>query len=240
MRVRGHTLVWHRQIAGWLTSGSWTAAETRTLLQDHVTNVVTHFRGKLLAWDVVNEALNDDGSMRPGFWYDRLGREYIELAFRHARAADPDVLLFYNDYNIEGIGPKSDSAYVMIRDLQTRGVPINGIGLQGHFQVGGVPSSLAANITRFAALGLKVHITELDIRMPTPATAAQLQQQADNYRSVVETCLSFPACDLVTVWGVSDHESWVPSTFAGWGAALLLDAQYAKKPAFTALYNLLK
>jgi len=240
MRVRGHTLLFHNQLASWLTSGTWTKDEAKALLVDHVTKVVAHYRGRVAEWDVVNEVLGDNGALRSGFWLDRIGPEYIELAFRTARAADPAVGLYYNDYNIEGINAKSDSAYAFVRDLLARGVPITGVGFESHFQVGGVPSSLAANITRFAVLGLKVHITELDIRLQLPSTAAQLETQAQNYRDVVSACVSSPACDTVVFWGFTDRESWIPSTFAGWGDALLLNASYGFKPAFTSVQSSLK
>lgn len=240
MKVRGHNLIWHQQLATWLTSGSWTADEARALLVDHVTKVVSHYRGHVLEWDVVNEGLADNGSLRSGFWLDHIGREYVELAFRTARAADPGVGLFYNDYNIEGINAKSDSLYALVRDFQARGVPIDGIGLESHFQLGGIPSTLGANIARFAALGLKVHITELDVRMLLPATTTQLQTQAQNYRDVVSTCFGSPACDVVVMWGFTDKESWIPNTFPGWGAALVFDSSYQPKPAYTSLHDLLK
>jgi endo-1,4-beta-xylanase len=240
IKVRGHNLIWHQQLASWLTSGSWTSDEARALLIDHVTKLVSHYRGRVLEWDVVNEGLADNGSLRTGFWFDHIGRDYIELAFRTARAADPNVALFFNDYNIEGINPKSDSLYAMVRDFQARGVPIDGIGLESHFQLGGVPASLGANIARFGALGLKVHITELDVRMPLPSTAAQLQTQAQNYRDVVSTCFGLTACDLVVMWGFTDKESWIPNAFPGWGAALVLDSSYQPKPAYTSLHDVLK
>jgi endo-1,4-beta-xylanase len=239
MSVRGHTLVWYRQLAAWLTSGSWTPDEAKALLTDHITHVVGHYKGRVLAWDVVNEALADDGTLRPGFWLDNVGRDYIELAFRTARDADPGALFFYNDYNIEGINAKSDSAYALIRDLRQKGVPIDGIGLQAHFQVGGVPASLAANIARFAALGLKVHITELDVRVPQPSTAAQLATQADNYREVFSVCLQSPSCQAIVLWGFTDRESWIPGSFPGWGEALPFDASYQPKPAYWSIYNIL-
>lgn len=240
MRVRGHTLVFHNQLASWLTQGMWTKDEAKALLVDHITKVVSHYKGRVAEWDVVNEVLGDNGSLRSGFWLDHIGPEYIELAFRTARAADPTVGLFYNDYNIEGIGPKSDSALAFVRDLLARGVPITGVGFESHFQVNGVPSTLAANIARFAALGLKVHITELDVRLQLPSTTAQLQSQAQNYRDVVSACMQNAACDSIVFWGFTDHESWIPSTFPGWGDALLLDSSYGPKPAFTLLQSLLK
>lgn len=241
MQVRGHTLVWHRQLASWLTSGAWTTAEAAALLDAHVTSVVAHYRGKLSAWDVVNEPMDDNGAMRPGFWFDRLGSDYIERALRTARAADPDVPLYINDYNIEGISPKSDSMYALVQRLLAKGVPLNGIGFEAHFQVGGLPtrSDFSSNIARFAALGLKVQLTELDVRLRVPTTPDQLTTQAQNYRDVFEVCLLYPACNAVVIWGVSDKESWVPEAFPGWGDALLLDSGYLQKPAFKSVYALL-
>jgi endo-1,4-beta-xylanase len=240
MKVRGHTLAWYSQLPSWISSGNWSSDSAKVLLNEHVTTVVNHYKGQILEWDVVNEALNDDGSMRSGFWYDRLGSAYIEQAFRAARAADPDAGLFYNDYNIEGLGAKSDSAYALISNLVKKGVPISGVGFQAHFIVGGVPSTLGANIARFAALGIKVHITELDLRMTLPSTPALLDTQAQNYRDIVQTCASFPACDVIVMWGFSDKESWIPSAFPGQGAALIFDGSYLPKPAYTSLQSLLK
>jgi endo-1,4-beta-xylanase len=240
MRVRGHNLVWHSQLASWLTSGTWTKDEAKALLVDHITQVVTHFRGHIMEWDVLNEGLADNGALRSGFWLDHIGPEYVELAFRTARAADPTVGLFYNDYNIEGINAKSDSALAFVKDLLAKGVPITGVGFESHFQLNGVPSTLAANIARFSALGLEVHITELDVRLQTPGTAALFQTQAQNYGDVVSACTQSPACDVIVMWGFTDKESWVPSAFPGWGDALIFDTAYQPKPAFTTIQGLLK
>lgn len=240
MRIRGHTLIWHSQLAGWMANGTWTQDQARALLADHVGTVVTHFKGHVAEWDVVNEAFNDDGTRRASIWQNTIGRDYIERAFIAAHADDPSVGLFYNDYNIEGINAKSDSVYAMIQDFKQRGVPITGVGFQSHFIVGQIPSTLSANIQRFAALGLEVHLTELDIRMPPPATAASLEQQAQDYRTVVNACIAVTACNTIVLWGVSDRESWVPSTFSGQGAALLFDESYAAKPAYAAVQSALK
>lgn len=239
MAVRGHTLVWHQQLPKWITNSSPGVDEASQQLIDHVTTVVSHFKGKLFAWDVVNEALNDDGSRRSTYWFDHIGRPYIEIAFRTARAADPDVALIYNDYNIEGIGPKSDSVYAMVKDFLARGVPINGVGLQAHFTLNGVPPTLGANIARFIALGVKVHITELDIRVPVPSTNASLTAQAQNYHDVVTTCIQNKGCELVTTWGFTDKDSWVPNTFPGFGDALPWDNFFQQKPAYRSIYNAL-
>ena len=239
MVVRGHTLVWHQQLPRWITSGGFGADEAWQQLSDHIATVVSHFKGKVFAWDVVNEALSDDGSLRSGYWFDHIGRSYIELAFRAARAADPNVALFYNDYNIEGIGPKSDSVYAMVKDFLVRGVPINGVGFQAHFTLNGLPSTLGANIARFAALGLKVHITELDVRVPVPSSNASLASQAQNYHDVVAACIQNKGCELVTTWGFTDKDSWVPSTFPGQGDALPWDSFFQRKPAYRSIYNAL-
>ena len=243
MRVRGHTLVWHQQLPSWLTGATWSRDTTIALLEEHVTNVVGHYRGQLAAWDVVNEAYSDGATptLRQSTWMQGIGREYIERAFRLARAADPDAQLFYNDYNIEGGGAKADSVYNLLADLKARGVPVDGIGMQFHLVAGALPSTTAMqqNFARFAALGLRIHITELDIRVPTPASAASLATQAANYRTIFLLCMQQPACDMVVTWGFTDRESWIPGTFAGQGDALLFDASFAKKPAYQSVHALL-
>lgn len=242
MKVRGHALAWHSQLPSWISSGTFSAAEATVLLNDHITNVVTHYKGQLAAWDVVNEAFNDGtASLRPGFWSDRLGRGYIEQAFRSAFAADPATPLYYNDYNIEGLNAKSDSVYELLRDLRARGVPVHGVGMQMHLIVGALPSAsdMAANFARFAALELKIQITELDIRTTTPATTSALETQAQNYRTIFNLCAQSAACDMVVMWGFTDRASWIPSTFPGQGAALLYDANFVAKPAYTAVNDFL-
>jgi len=241
MTVRGHTFVWHNQIPSWLTGGSWTPAQVDSILAGHIATLMAHFKGKIRIWDVVNEAVDDNAQRRTTFWSTALGPGYIERAFRLARAADSTALLFYNDYNIEGTSAKADTVYALLADLKSRGVPVDGVGMQGHFIVGQLPSgaSLAANFARFAALGLKIEITELDIRMSVPATAADLAVQALDYRTIVGACLQTPACDAVELSAVYDGDSWVPGTFPGQGAANLFDESFHPKPAYTALSNLL-
>jgi endo-1,4-beta-xylanase len=241
LAVRGHVFVWHSQLPAWLSGGSWTSAQVDSILQDHITTVMNRYRARIRIWDVVNEALDDNAAPRTTFWSTALGADYIARAFRLARGADTTALLFYNDYNIEGMNAKSDATYRLISDLLAQGVPIHGVGMQGHLQVGLLPSAqdLAANFARFAALGLKIQITELDIRMTLPVTADKLAQQAADYRTIVNACLQTPACDAVVLAGVYDGDSWVPSTFPGEGAALLRDETFGAKPAYTAIYNLL-
>ena len=249
MKVRGHTLAWHQQNPTWLTSGSFSADTLRLLLREHIDSVVGHFKGKISAWDVVNEAINDGSStlrVTGSPWAGVLGREYIDIAFREARAIDPVAQLFYNDYSIEFEGAKQDSTFALINGMKSRAVPIDGIGFQGHFQINadgsGVPSlsSLTATFNRFASLGLRIHITELDIRIRTPgATAVELAAQTAGYTTVVAACLAVSACDSIIVWGLNDGESWVPGTFPGYGGALLFDDTYSKKATYNAVFTAL-
>lgn len=243
LKVRGHTLVWHQQNPAWLRTGTWTADDLRRLLREHVDSVVGRYRGRVYAWDVVNEAIGDNGALRTAGspWAPLLGAGYVDLAFQHARAADPQALLYYNDYSLEFPGAKQDSAFAMIQRMKVRGVPIDGIGFQGHFQINangtGVPSkeSLKATFARFAALGLRVEVTELDVRVRNDATPAELTAQSAGYATVVAACVESPACDAVVVWGVRDSESWVPGTFPGYGRALLFDEGFGRKAAYDAV-----
>jgi endo-1,4-beta-xylanase len=241
MTVRGHVFVWHNQIPTWLTGGGWTGSQVDSILADHIVSLMDRYRGKIGTWDVVNEAFDDNARRRATFWSTALGPGYIERAFRMARAADPTALLFYNDYNIEGPGAKTDSVYAMLADLKARGVPVDGIGMQGHLIVGLLPSSAAllATFARFAQLGLKIQITELDIRMPVPATGPNLAQQAADYLTIVSACLQTPACDAVELSAVYDGDSWVPGTFPGQGAANLFDEAFHPKQAYHSVHDLL-
>jgi endo-1,4-beta-xylanase len=238
MRIRGHTLVWHSQLAPWVnnvTSGS----DLQAAMVNHINGVMGHFRGKIVYWDVVNEAFNDDGTRRSSVFQQRIGNGYIEAAFRAARAADPGAKLCYNDFNAEGMNAKSNAIFAMVQDFKNRGVPIDCVGFQSHFIVNQIPSTLQANLQRFASLGVDVNITELDIRMPTPASSGNLQAQATNFASVVGACLAVSRCTSITTWGITDKFSWVPGTFPGQGAALLFDQNYAKKPSYTATLHAL-
>ncbi len=237
LRVRGHTLVWHSQLPGWLTSGRFAAEELRSILRAHITAEVTHYAGTVYAWDVVNEPFAEDGGFRRSTWFTTLGPGYIAEALRTAHAADPAAKLYVNDYNVEGVNAKSDALYALVRSLRAAGAPIDGVGLQAHLSVGQVPSTMRKNIERFAALGVDVAITELDVRITLPATVAALRQQAVDYRAVAAACLAVSRCRGVTVWDATDKYSWVPSFFPGQGAALPFDDKLVAKPAWTALHQ---
>lgn len=236
--VRGHTLVWHNQTPNWVQNLD--ATSLRAAMRNHIANVVGRYRGELYAWDVVNEPLNEDGTLRNSFWYQKLGASYIADAFRAARAADPDVKLYINDYNTDGIGAKSDGMYTLVRSLLDEGVPIDGVGFQTHLAIQyGFPTSMRQNLQRFADLGLDVAITELDVRMQLPADATKLATQATYFRDATNACLAVTRCVGITVWGYTDKYSWIPDAFPGEGAAHLADANFQRKPAYTAMHDAL-
>jgi endo-1,4-beta-xylanase len=245
-RVRGHTLVWHNQLPSWLTNGTWTTAELRDILRRHIMVEAGHFKGQVYAWDVVNEVFDDSANLRDTFWLRKLGPGYIADAFRWAHKAAPKAQLYINDYNIEGINAKSTATYNLVKQLRSEGVPITGVGIQGHLGIQyGFPGDIQQNIQRFVDLPavkvkhlgkhVQVAITELDVRMILPVTDAQLATQASYYSRVVNACLAVKRCVGVTVWGFTDKYSWVPGVFAGQGAADLYDENYHPKPAYWAV-----
>ncbi|MEV0403320.1 endo-1,4-beta-xylanase [Actinoallomurus sp. NPDC050550] len=229
--VRGHTLLWHNQLPGWLTSGNWTAAQLTSILQNHIANVAGHYKGQVYSWDVVNEPFNDDGTYRSDLWYNTLGTGYIATALKAARAADPNAKLYINDYNIDGLGAKSDAMYNLVKSLKAQGVPIDGVGFQGHLAIQySFPTDMAGNLQRFADLGVDVAITELDVRMVLPADATKVATQAEYYTNVVKACLTVPRCVGITIWDYTDKYSWIPGVFSGQGSALPWDENLNKKP----------
>jgi endo-1,4-beta-xylanase len=237
LRVRGHNLVWHSQLPSWVSS--LPLSQVQSAMESHITTEVTHFKGKVYSWDVVNEPFNDDGTLRTDVFDQAMGQGYIADALRTAHAADPNAKLYLNDYNIEGENAKSNAMYNLVSSLKAQGVPIDGVGLESHFIVGQMPSSMLANMQRFAALGVDVAVTELDDRIQLPASSANLQQQATDYATVVKDCLAVSRCVGVSQWGVGDADSWVPSTFSGWGAATMYDQNYQPKPAYNATLSAL-
>ncbi|WP_329430023.1 endo-1,4-beta-xylanase [Streptosporangium sp. NBC_01495] len=224
MRIRGHALLWHSQMPGWAQGLS--GSTLRSAAINHVTQVATYFRGKIHSWDVVNEAFADGGSGgRRDSSLQRTGNDWIEAAFRAARAADPGAKLCYNDYNTDGINAKSTGIYNMVRDFKSRGVPIDCVGFQSHLGTS-VSSDYQANLQRFADLGVDVQITELDV--------AQGSNQANVYATVTRACLAVSRCTGITVWGIRDSDSWRTGE-----NPLLFDASGNKKAAYTSTLNAL-
>ncbi|ANO33761.1 hypothetical protein BCU83_01295 [Vibrio breoganii] len=241
MVVKGHALVWHIQNPKWLEETKWTKEELSEVLEQHIKTVVGHYKGRVAYWDVVNEAFNDNGTFRETLWYQVLGEEYIEMAFRWAHEADPDAVLFYNDYSTEAMGPKSNAVYRHLKALLDKGVPIHGVGTQLHlmseYPIG--EASIARNIERFSEIGLDTHFTEIDVRMRDSEGQAGLNDQAKHYETLMKLAAYYPEVDMYTTWGLSDKYSWVPSWFEGYGRALMLDKDYRAKPAYLAVQDVL-
>lgn len=234
-QVYGHELVWYTALPSWLTAGTFAPADLSALLHKHIQDEVSRYRGKVWAWDVVNEPFNANGSLQDSVWSRGLGPGYIAQAFQWARAADPDAELFINDFGVEGINAKSNALYNLVRQLRAQGVPIGGVGFQVHWTTSPLPDDFAANLRRFAALGVDVAITEADVRIVLPATLDKLSAQASVYRQAIDACLAVPRCVSFTVWGFSDRYSWIPGLQPGTGAACLFDSEFHPKGAYAAV-----
>jgi endo-1,4-beta-xylanase len=254
MKVRGHCLVWGRSNPEWLTQGHFTALQLSRLLHEHIDRVMGHYAGQVFAWDVVNEALDENGNVRSSIWYDEPGigfsghgTEYIERVLRWAHEADPHALLFYNEAEGEGLNRKSDAIYAMVNDFKRRGVPIDGVGLQMHISLAdadipAIAADISTNIARLTALGVQVQITELDVSLPLDssglARAEDLSRQADVYRAIVRACLNSAGCTAIQTWGFTDKYSWIGSHSRGArGQALPFDRAYQPKAAYHAVLD---
>lgn len=201
----GHNCVWHNQLPSWVSSGGFDATTLASIVTTHCSTLVGHYKGSVYAWDVVNEPFNDDGTWRTDVFYNTLGTSYVATALNAARAADPAAKLYINDYNIENTGSKATAMLNLVKSLKAAGTPLDGIGLQCHFIVGSVPSSLQSIMSQFTALGVEVAITELDIRMTLPATTALLAQQKTDYQNVIAACKNVAGCVGVTIWDYTDE-----------------------------------
>lgn len=251
MGVRGHTLVWHNQTPAWVfenEDGSQTDRVTLLArMKSHINTVVSRYRGELYAWDVVNEAVSDSGSelLRPSKWLDIIGEDFIAKAFEYAHEADPEALLFYNDYN-EADPVKSDKIYTLVKSLLEQGVPIHGIGLQAHWSLYH-PSldHIRVAIEKYASLGVKLHITELDVSMfafddrrtdLTAPTEEMLALQAERYGQFFRLFQEYSEyITSVTFWGAADDYTWLDH-FPVRGRKnwpFLFDAKHQPKPSYS-------
>lgn len=225
MKMRGHTLVWHNQTPDWVFKNSEGERVTRDQLlqrmKDHMTTVMQRYKGQIYCWDVVNEAVTDEGPelYRKTNWLDIIGEDYIEKAFEFAHAADPDALLFYNDYNESNPG-KREKIYQLVKSLVEKGVPIHGVGLQAHWNLTNpCLEDIRDAIERYASLGLKLQLTELDISVfnhedkrtdLTAPTAEIIEQQTQRYQQVFELLREYrEVITAVTFWGAADDYTWL-------------------------------
>jgi len=236
MKVKGHTLVWHNQLPAWLTNLS--AADLRSALTKHIEGVMAHYKGKVIAWDVVNEAYDDDGKLRDSIWSQKLGVSFIDDAFKAARAADPSVKLYYNDYDIESAYAKADAVYEKVKDLKQRGIPIDGVGMQMHTRTTDEDPPIpefVVNLERLLALGVEVVLSEMDVRYCANGTD---EQQKKRFHDIVGACMAHAGCGAITVWGITDQYSFLNARTDLQCAGslpprpLLWDEDYEKKPSF--------
>ncbi len=246
MKVKGHNLVWNQDLPKWIESMT-DPDELRAALIDHVRTEVGHFRGRVVAWDVVNEAVGLDGTgLIPSVFARELGPDFIPLAFQTAHEADPDALLYYNDYQDEGLYKRADGVYALVASLVAQGIPIAGVGLQGHVVIPKfpVPADVAANMRRLAALGLTVNFSELDVPityLPGATESEKLASQLSFYHDLVATCVAEPACDAITFWGFTDKYTYENSIslLGPTSVPLLFDEQYRRKPTYYAVRDAL-
>jgi endo-1,4-beta-xylanase len=254
IKVRGHTLIWHQQTPPWLFYENGKIVNKKTLIsrmEKYITDVVTHFKGRVYAWDVVNEAFSfnneagvrtDANGMRMSRFREVIGPEYIEIAFRAAAAADPDTLLFYNDYETQN-PPKVAAISAMVREFKSRGVKIDGIGHQAHCSV--THPSIEAfedSIVEYAKLGVTQHITELDIALNgdimknnvPEATPELLDLQGKRYGDFFKLFIKHKdKITAVLVWGIDDNNTWLKSwPMKRFEAPLIFDEKQLTKPAF--------
>ena len=243
-RIHGHTLNWYQNLPAWVTNFSGDSIAWENMLKTHIQTVVLHFKGKVASWDVVNEYFNDDGTIRPSVWVKNLGPDYIARCFQYAHQADPDAILFYNDYGHEYSSAKRSAIANLINSFKTRGVPIHGIGMQFHMTYTQTDANINAAMAFAAGTGLKVHLSELDIRLNTNKvqtlvfTDALAVQQADRFRFVVKSYnAAIPKAQQfgITTWNVGDADSWIPSWQSAPDWPLPFDANYLRKPAYKAI-----
>jgi endo-1,4-beta-xylanase len=238
LSLMGTPLVWHLILPPWVNAAMSPAA-FESALTTRIQTLLGLYGDRVDAWVVVNEAI-DGGTLRPSIFLQKLGPGYIAQAFHLARAADPDALLFINDYGVETIGPKSDALYALVAELLQQGVPIDGVGFQMH--VGGffgipLKSSVQANIQRFTDLGLVVRITEMDMQtgfppFPSEPRSQKLAAQRGYYRGLVEACVEMPGCIGVDFWGFTDKHTWINDFLFLDDEPLLFDTAYLPKAAF--------
>ncbi len=262
IKVWGHTLVWHAQTGRWFFQGTNGQPATRELamerLRKHIMTVAGHYKGKVIGWDVVNESIADGGSgetenLRKSSWYTTIGPDVLTMAFKWAREADPEAQLYYNDYNIEQGAVenrgKHASSLKLLKRLIAEGAPIQGVGIQGHWHLDTKLADVEKAIENYAALGLRVSITELDVTAigrntgafqtdagTNAVTAEAFQKQAEVYRKLFEIFMKHEkSIDRVTFWGISDRRSWRSRQ-----KALLFDDQLQPKPALQAILDVAK
>lgn len=230
MEVHGHPVLWHRQLPNWIQDAPLTSIEGH--MREYIDRLMGRYKNDIKLWDVVNEAIGDNGGFRDSIWYNAIGESYLDTAYRQARQSVPDATLLLNDFDIAVNGPKADTLFTMLDGLISRNVPIDGVGFQMHvFSNFDQYNEVRANFQKVADRDLDIYITELDVAL---SSGASLQNQADVYKSIVEICLEQPRCKAIQTWGFTDQYS-----FRRIFSPLLFDSSYKPKPAYSAIQDAL-
>ncbi|MDF2633200.1 MAG: Endo,4-beta-xylanase [Pelosinus sp.] len=253
IRVHGHALVWHEALPTWVTGVKYSPSEVKLILSDHIRTVVGHYKGRVAEWDVVNEPLKDRGfntdkglrAANP--WFQAMGEEYIDFAFREAHEVDSNARLYLNEYGIEEPGEKFDALYALVKRLLARGVPIHGIGFQMHEDmesgkyVGAQPDLVAVNMQKMANLGLEVRVSEMDVNMNAKSTPRRLNEQARAFAEMLTMSVRQDGLKSFGQWGVTDRYSSLAPMFEYFqlGNGLLFDADYQRKPTYYRMKEIL-
>lgn len=239
--VKGHTFVWHQQNAPFVNALK-TREDAIEVLEEQITEVMTRYKGKIAEYDVANEVLEEDGTMRNTIWLKTIGDDYLDIAFKAARKADPKAKLILNDYNNENMGnTKADAFYELVKSLIERNVPIDGVGFQMHLMAMHPvqEEAVRANVARFRELGLTVSFSEIDVRVKLPMTPEKEAEQIDVYTKLMEIVLTEPNVDSFIMWGYTDKMSWIPQFFPGFGFAHLYDRDVQPKPVYEVIKKMI-
>jgi endo-1,4-beta-xylanase len=236
--VRGHTLIYTKQNPAWVDNGVWTRETLLAVMRNHIRRTMQHFQGRIHEWDVVNEAIDGNGNWQDNVWLRVIGPDYVDYAFRYAREADPGARLYYNDWGLDSANVHTNAVLSMVQGLRSRGVPIDGVGIQGHVtnRVRGSEASASETMRSIAALGLNVAVTEMDVRADD---GGNLGTQAAAYRDYAKACRLQPRCTSFTTWGIVDKYSWFSQENPGW-VPLPFDNGYQPKPAWGEIRDWIK
>lgn len=234
LRLRGHPLIWHRQLPTWIFELD--KQELEKVFEEHIRTLVKRYNGQVASWDVVNEAFNSNGELRNSIWLEKLGPAYIERAFTIAREEDPDAKLFYNDYALEYGDAKYRAVSNLLKDFKQRKIPIDGLGLQAHIFPKDFDKELKLDeiISELQDLGLEVEFSEVDVAIPVAdkGNSKNRQRQIAIYKEISKTFKQNPNCTGLSFWGISDKHSWIPKEIPGLGEACLFNEEFGRKEVY--------
>lgn len=244
-RIHGHALIWHEQVPDWVTNFRGDSAAWENMFKNHITTVVNHFKADITSWDVVNEAFDDNGTLRNTLWLQKLGAGYIARAFQYAHEADPNCKLFYNDYGTEYSNAKLNAVVNMVNDFKRRGIPIHGIGSQMHTNINHPNAQINSSLQQLATTGLLIHISELDIQtntanLPTATYSATVEKTlAEKYKYIAQAYGKLPAAQQfgITMWNIGDADSWIVLWLNQKDWPCLFNDKYERKMAYNYFYS---